>query len=75
MSGDTVLSDTDVRGKLCWYDQRNPNTSEWAHGPQRAPRSKGCSCDPCHNGTDLLAVEILRLRELLDSQALKKALT
>lgn len=76
MSGDTVLSDTDVRGKLCWYDPRNPNSLEAIGNEiQRAPRSRGCLCDPCCNGIDLLAVEILRLRELLDSQALKKALT
>jgi hypothetical protein len=73
---DEVPGDTEVRERLCWYDPRNPNSLEAVGNEiQRAPRSKGCACDPCSNGTDLLAVEILRLRELLDSQALKKALT
>lgn len=66
---DEGLMDSEVLGSLCCYDRRNPlwfgdQSYEDADVP---PRQHGCGCDNCFYGRDKLAMEILRLRALLES--------
>jgi hypothetical protein len=60
----------EVRAHLCWYDPRSPYVpAPRGDGDEiPAPRHVGCGCDPCFQGRDKLAVEIIRLRELLEKK-------
>ena len=49
--------------KLCQHDPRNPFHDA---DDDTAPRD-GCACDNCFYGRDQMALEIIRLRETLES--------
>ena len=50
---------------LCTYDPRYPLYAETYGGEAEEhrpkPRRKGCCCDPCFQGRDVLAVRVLAL--------------
>ena len=55
----------EIHSNLCAYDKRNPDWND-LHGNDdddddevREPR-KGCFCDNCFYGRDVLAVELLK---------------
>ena len=56
---------------LCCYDDRNPNNI-WDDDDEDKPKPRdNCACDSCYYGKDQLALEILKLRsviEVLDDQ-------
>lgn len=59
----------DVCDKLCYYDDRSPEYADMLEcydeiDVKPEPR-KDCYCDNCFYGRDKLALEILRLRELV----------
>ena len=48
---------------LCYRDPRNPMFLDF-YDPEEAEKPRdNCYCDNCFSGKDLLALEILRLRE------------
>lgn len=53
---------------LCWHDKRYTNRPEDI-GDYGEPRQQSCMCDNCHTGKDALAMEILRLREIVTELA------
>jgi hypothetical protein len=65
---DEGLTEKQVLERLCYYDHRNPYWfGEYdSEGDEREPREQ-CACDNCYYGRDKLALEILRLRALLES--------
>ena len=58
-----------VYESLCLYDQRNPFCFDAydAFDERIRPRLPSCYCNNCFHGKDALALEILRLRALLES--------
>lgn len=51
---------------LCYYDLRSTNYIEpFEDDDIPVPRLYNCHCDNCFYGNDPLAMEIIRLRELL----------
>lgn len=53
---------------LCVYDNRYPTYGEvYSREDDPEARSPWCGCDSCFHGKDKLAIEILRLRALLES--------
>lgn len=66
-----LVSHEEVFNYLCWYDRRHP---QWAEvhemlDPEdiREPR-QDCSCDNCFYKRDVLAREIIRLRESISTE-------
>lgn len=56
---------SDIYENLCMYDSRNPlydpiEDIDW-------PARTNCYCGSCINGRDKLALEILRLKAVLDN--------
>jgi hypothetical protein len=65
-----VLTQEDIYWSLCSKDPRHPLFKD-IYGdeePPPVPRDKPCYCDSCFRGKDKLAVEILRLREVIAQQ-------
>jgi hypothetical protein len=60
------MSDADIFGSLCSYDQRNPRYGQLIYlDPNNPPvRSSNCACDNCFYGRHELALEILRLKAI-----------
>jgi hypothetical protein len=61
------MNQEQVYNYLCYYDPRNGYFSVLGLEDDlesRKPREKGCSCDNCFYGRDMLAMEILRLQPL-----------
>ena len=53
---------------LCWYDKRYTSYSYTDEEEPPKPRDgdgKFCMCDNCCTGRDLLAMEILRLQQIV----------
>jgi len=69
MTGDKGMTLEQVYKKLCVYDKRSPYCLEWScdFGANQKPRD-GCFCDNCSQGRDRLALEILRLKELVEEK-------
>lgn len=45
---------------LCYYDKRNPN-NDLENGNEK----ENCYCDNCFYGRNILALEILRLNDII----------
>jgi len=58
-----LITPEEVRGNLCWYDPQHPYYLDNEDG--RAPREKGCPCDPCFYGRDRLAVALLHYQGIV----------
>ena len=54
----------ELKGNLCSYDKRNP-WYEIDEDEQDAPRTD-CSCDNCFYGRTPLALEIIKLSQVVD---------
>ena len=54
----------EVYENLCSYDKRNPQSEYLLKDidDERPPR-QGCYCDNCFSGRDVLAMEIIRLKQ------------
>lgn len=54
---------------LCSYDERNPHfdapSDDWETRELEERKAKPCYCDNCFYGRTELALEIIRLNELL----------
>lgn len=65
---DEGLTEEQVLECLCYRDSRNPSSiGRYDDSPEVLEPRKDCYCDPCFTGKDRLAIEILRLRALLES--------
>lgn len=60
--GFLVMTRGDVYCELCIYDKRSPY--HYACDDSVEPRG-ACCCDKCYYGKDKLALEILRLKDLV----------
>jgi len=69
MTGDKCMTLEQLYKKLCVYDKRSPYCLTWScyFGANQKPRD-GCFCDNCFYGLDRLALEILRLKELVEEK-------
>jgi len=56
------MTDESIYSNLCCYDSRNPDSS--VDGTVEKPGDI-CYCDNCFYGRDTLALEIIRLKELI----------
>jgi hypothetical protein len=54
------MSIEEINKSLCYYDKRNPLFIEEGMG-----RSAECACDNCFRGKDKLAIELLRVKEVV----------
>ena len=56
----------EIKQNLCYYDKRNPDflDPDTIGGEKIEPR-KNCYCDNCFDGNDKLALEIIRLWEVI----------
>jgi len=64
---DEGLPEEQVLWALCSYDKRHPAYDDAYNTEHYLTRSPWCGCDSCYHGKDALALEILRLRALLES--------
>lgn len=60
------MQQKEIYSKLCVYDSRHPEFSRFEESERVSPRLD-CHCDNCHYGRDRLAVEILRLQEVIQN--------
>ena len=59
----------DPRESLCNKDPRNPMFNDLYGVDEETPVPRGgCSCDNCFYGRDALSLEIIRLRQSLESR-------
>jgi hypothetical protein len=59
----------DILWNLCSKDRRYPLWDDLYGDYEVPPEPRGnCFCDSCYSGRDVLAVEILRLQELLEEK-------
>lgn len=56
------MTTKEVYSNLCYYDTRHP---DWWEALE--PRIESCSCDNCFHGRHNLALEIIKMRELLET--------
>lgn len=63
------MNESEVKGKLCHYDKRNPNSiysymsEDDIKEDGYKPNLEGCYCDNCFYGRTKLALYILELKE------------
>lgn len=73
-----ILTDEDLMLCLCSYDPRNPIMKEsieiGVYDDEDLPKPReDCWCDSCFYGRDILALEIIRLREKQNARLIEKA--
>ncbi len=65
-----IVDIEEIYSDLCYHDIRNINSyySDGDDDPEdiKPPRQAKCYCDNCFYGRDKLAMEILRLREIIE---------
>ena len=75
LAGDYTMTYPEIYENLCHYDTRHPLYSdliECCYLPDeepRKPRQSDCACDSCHRGTDKLAVELLKMKDIFFESA------
>ena len=57
----------DVLSSLCSYDPRNPDNVIDPEEPDYKPEK--CCCDNCFYGRTELALEIVRLRQIIENES------